>query len=123
MIHLDTNYLIALATLGTPEGRRGERWLEDGEKLCVSAVVWTEFLSSTASSNQIRLVDAMIHRVIPFGQTEAELAAALYNFVGRKRNRRLDSMIAATAIIARAGLATLNLKDFSQFKLRGLLLV
>jgi predicted nucleic acid-binding protein len=123
MIHLDTNYLIALATLTTPEGKRAERWLQEGEKLCVSAVVWTEFLSSTATSNQIRLVEALVHRVVPFGQTEATLAAALYNFAGRKRHNRLDCMIAATAITAKADLATLNLKDFSAFKLRGLLLV
>lgn len=122
MIQLDTNYLIALATLGTPQGRQAEQWIESNEQLGVSAVVWTEFLSGTATANQIRLADALIQRIVPFGQAEATLAAALYNFAGRKREKRLDCMIAATAIATGASLATLNRKDFAAFKMRGLLL-
>jgi predicted nucleic acid-binding protein len=122
MIHLDTNYLIALTTLSTPQGKQVQRWIEEGERLGVSAIVWTEFRSGSIGANQIRLLDAIIQRIIPFGQTEADLAAMLYNFAGRKREKRLDCMIAATAITGRASLATLNQKDFATFKLRGLVL-
>ncbi len=33
MIHLDTNYLIALAVVGSPEAQRVDQWLAAGESV------------------------------------------------------------------------------------------
>jgi predicted nucleic acid-binding protein len=62
-------------------------------------------------------------RIVPFGPVEAEGAAQLYNLAGRKREKRIDSFIAATAIFAKAKLATKNRKDFEPFLKNGLILV
>ena len=122
MIHLDTNYLIAMVTLDTPQGASAQRWLDENEKIGVSAIAWTEFLTGPFSPHQFELASAIIQRVVPFGQAEAVCAAKLYNLAGRKREKRLDCMIAATAIISRAALATINHRDFTTFKTEGLFL-
>jgi predicted nucleic acid-binding protein len=54
-------------------------------------------------------------RVYPFGRAEAECAARLYRAAGRKKPDRLDSFIAATAIIAQAPLATRDRRGFQRF--------
>lgn len=61
--------------------------------------------------------------VIPFSIIESREAARLFNAAGRRRTLRFDSMIAATAIAARARLATNNLSDFNVFIPFGLELV
>jgi predicted nucleic acid-binding protein len=53
----------------------------------------------------------------------AEHAAVLFNHAGRKRRLRTDSLIAATAILAGAELATYNADDFSPFTEHGLTLI
>lgn len=60
---------------------------------------------------------------MPLDEAAAEHAAALCNAVGRKRQLRTDSLIAATAILADADLATFNAVDFRPFVAHGLKLL
>jgi predicted nucleic acid-binding protein len=62
-------------------------------------------------------------RIVPFGEPEAALAARLFNDTGRRRGSRFDCLIAATAILAQAKIATLNASDFKVFASHGLRLV
>lgn len=70
----------------------------------------------------------MLRRLLPagffaFDQIQAIEAARLFNAVGRARRYKFDSMIAATAILAEAELATVNPVDFEPFVVHGLGLV
>jgi predicted nucleic acid-binding protein len=66
-------------------------------------------------------VDLLIQgRIVPFGRSEAQIAAALFNATGRRRASRPDCLIAAAAICSSAPLATYNRKDFSRFVALGL---
>jgi predicted nucleic acid-binding protein len=51
---------------------------------------------------------------------EAAFAADLFNKTGRRRGSRFDCLIAATAIIAQADVATVNQSDFKVFVPHGL---
>jgi predicted nucleic acid-binding protein len=121
MIHLDANYLI-LSTVGSaPQALEIRRWLAEGEDLGASAIAWMEFVTGPVAPELISGVSQVIDdRVVPLGREEAELAAELFNTVGRKRSLRYDCMIAAVAIHAGAKLATANRSDFAGFAPHGL---
>lgn len=124
MIHLDTNYLIGLLVRGSAPAAHVEKWLAADLPLAVSAVVWSEFLNGPVTQVEIDRVAAVIQsRVVPFGPTEAALAAKLFNKTGRRRGSRFDCFIAAAAITAPADLATVNAGDFKAFVPHGLKLV
>ena len=124
MIHLDTNYVIALVTAHSPLNPVLQGWLQAGETLAVSAVAWSEFLTGPVTPQQVRDVSAILEsRVVVFGVFEAAMAARLYNQTGRKRGTRSDCFIAATAICARAPLATNNRAHFLPFVAGGLQLI
>ena len=53
------------------------------------------------------------NEAIPFGSSEAILAADLYRCSGRARSREIDLAIAACAIVRGARLWTQNVTDFS----------
>jgi len=121
MIHLDTNYLIGLLVRGSREAQQVERWLAAGESLAASAVVWSEFLNGPVTALEIARAETVIQSsIVPFGKAEAVCAAGLFNRTGRRRGSRFDCLIAATAIIAQAGLATVNQADFKPFIPHGL---
>ena len=113
MIHLDTNYLIGLLVKGSPQARDVDGWLAAGQALGASSIVWTEFLNGPVAPLEITRTAAVLQsNIIPFGQSEAVLVADLFNKTGRKRGSRFDCLIAATAILAKAELATVNQSDF-----------
>jgi predicted nucleic acid-binding protein len=116
MIHLDTNYLIGLAVRGSLPAQNVDRWLAAGEPLSASTLAWTEFLNGPVSAVEIALVESVIEeKLVAFEKPTAVLAAELFNQGGRRRGSRFDCLIAATAILNGAGLATENRKDFEPF--------
>ena len=124
MIHLDTNYLIGLAVPGSLPAQKVDKWLADGERLAASALVWTEFLNGPVTAQEIVLVESVIEpKLVPFEKRTAVMAAELFNRAGRRRGSRFDCLIAATAILADADLATENKSDFVPFVPFGLKLI
>lgn len=121
--HLDTNFLIALASGEALPIRRVGEWISAGKRLAVSAVVWTEFLSGPLDEEQLSRITTLIDEVISFDEEQAVLAADLFNHAGRGRALRMDAMIAATAITNQAPLATENLADMRRFVSAGLKLI
>ena len=121
MIQLDANYLILGAIASTPESADLRRWLTQGEAASTSAVAWMEFVTGPVGPELVESVRQIVEdRILPIGRDEAELAARLFNAVGRKRALRYDCLIAATAIRTGARLATANRSDFSLFVPHGL---
>ena len=124
MIHLDTNYLIGLLVRGSPEAAKVDQWLVSGESLAASAIAWTEFINGPVTALEVGQVEIVLQsQIIPFGKAEAAMAADLFNKTGRRRGSRFDCLIAATAILHQAGLATVNQSDFKVFTAHGLKLV
>jgi predicted nucleic acid-binding protein len=123
VIHLDTNVLIAGVQAGTAENTALRGWLAAGEKMAVSSLVWMEFVTGPLDQSSATAARFLIEgRIVPVGGIEAELAAELYNLIGRRRALRIDCLIAATAVNAGARLATRNTADFRLFVGRGLVL-
>ena len=121
MIHLDTNYLIGLLVKGSAQALEVGDWLAAGESLAASAIAWTEFLNGPVAAPQMDQVMAVLQsRIVSFGPAEATLASELFNKTGRRRGSRFDCLIAATAIVAQAEVATANQSDFGVFVPHGL---
>ncbi len=89
--------------------------------MAASALAWTEFLNGPVQPQEIALVESVIEaRVVPFEKATAVFAAELFNKTGRRRGSRFDCLIAATAILAQAEIATVNESDFKVFVPHGL---
>jgi len=120
MLHFDTNALIAMpvwARSGHPILQR----VTSGEPAAVSSLVWYEFQVGPLTSGESDLALAFLQRrVLPLTIADAELAATIFNDVGRRRVFKTDAMIAAVAIRAQAELVTLNKRDFEPFFSMGL---
>lgn len=124
MIHLDANYLMLATVAGSPEDRRIRAWLAEGEMLATSAIAWMEFVTGPVSTEAVSAMALVIQgRIQAIQKAEAELAADLFNQSGRKRSLRYDCLIAASAILDQAPLATSNRTDFAVFTAHGLRLV
>ncbi|MFP4432639.1 MAG: type II toxin-antitoxin system VapC family toxin [Spirochaetaceae bacterium] len=124
VILLDANYLFRMLVEGTPEAKSVDGWIDGGIELCTSAIAFYEFLSGPVDPVGIEVVRRTIHgRVLPFGNPEAVEATRLFNAAGRRRSLRVDAMIAGTAILAEAELATENREDFAPFVPLGLRLI
>jgi predicted nucleic acid-binding protein len=124
MTHLDTNYLIGLLVRGSSEAAKVDQWLAAGESLACCAIAWSEFLNGAVTASEAGQVETILQsQVIPFGKAEAALASELFNKTGRRRGSRLDCLIAATAILHQAGIATVNQSDFKVFTAHGLQLI
>ena len=123
MIHLDTNYLIGLLVKDSAQAQEVDGWLSAGQTLAASAVAWTEFLNGPVTPLEITRAEAVLQsRIVAFSQREAVLAADLFNKTGRRRGSRFDCLIAATAILEQAEIATVNQTDFRVFVPHGLTL-
>ena len=124
MIHLDTNLLIDLVTIGSPHIAVIRQWLEDGEELAVSAIAWSEFLNGPHTRQQKDAVQAIVEgRVLDFSAKEAEQASRLFHYTGRKRGSLAVCMIAAAAMTRDLRLATRNIRAFEKFAPYGLKLL
>ncbi len=123
MIHFDTNALIMLPHWAR-EGHAAITRVVEGEAAAVCAIVWYEFLMGPVDETEIRLAHAFVRgRIVPVEESDAALAAQLFNAAGRRRTLRTDGLIAACAIRAQAHLATLNVADFEPFVPQGLQLL
>ena len=94
MIHVDTNILIEIVTLGSPMAKKLAEWLKTGEQLATSAIAWSEFLSGPVSEHQINGVKTVLaDQIVQFGVAEAATAAAGERIgpTGTTRRRRLGS--------------------------------
>jgi predicted nucleic acid-binding protein len=124
MICLDTSYLIRGLINGVHESARLIEWYQSGQVLLSAAPSWYEFLCGPVTEPQISVARAFLSGGISaFAEAEATEAARLFNAVGRVRRLRVDAMIAATAIVASARLATSNVEDFEPLVPHGLKLV
>lgn len=124
MICLDTNYLIKVLLPGSAEAVAVFNWLRQGVILSASSVAWYEFVCGPVKASEIELVRSLLAGgVVSFGDAEAREAARLFNAVQRSRRFRVDAMIAATAMVTGATLATDNTVDFQAFVPHGLKLL
>ena len=123
MIHLDTNALIALPRLARQRHPLTQR-IAAGEPAAASALAWFEYVCGPLPEPEQHLVRAAIGaRIVEVDEAVAERAAVLFNHAGRRRSLRTDSLIAATAILAGAELASYNTPDFAPFTAHGLRLL
>jgi predicted nucleic acid-binding protein len=121
VIHLDTNYLIGLAVSASTQADDVDGWLATGQALGASTIAWTEFLNGPVLPQDIALVESIIEsRIISFDKAIAVVAAELFNKTGRRRGSRFDCLIAATAMLAGAEIATANESDLKIFVPHGL---
>jgi predicted nucleic acid-binding protein len=98
-----------------------DHWLTAGQTIAASAITWTEFLNGPVTPLEVTRAEAVLQsQITPFGQPEAVFAADLFNQTGRRRGSRFDCLIAATAILAQAEVATVNQSDFKVFVPHGL---
>ena len=120
MIHLDTSFLIRALAMGSPEDRRLRDWIGEGQTLGMSTVAWTELLCGPLKRSEMELATEIVGQRQDFTPEHAELAARFFNESGRRRGSLIDCMIAATALVADAPIATANAADFLRFKDFGL---
>ena len=120
VIHLDTSFLIRALVPDSEESTMLGHWLRDRRSLAVSGFTWGEFLCGPLGGSDEEDAGRIAHRHIPVGTAEATEAARLFNHAGRKRGSFPDCIIAATAIVSGAELATANQKDFERFVDAGL---
>ena len=122
MICLDTNYLISGLVAGSSEAGELSAWYQQGEQLIAPMPAWFEFVCGPVTEGQEATVRAFLTSIVQFGEKEASEAARHFYAIGRNRKYTVDAMFAATAIVAKASLATNNRKDFLPFVPHGLIL-
>ena len=120
MIHLDTSFLIRALALGSPEDRKLRGWIGEGKILGMSTVAWVELLCGPLKQSEMEWATEIVGQRQDFTPEHAELAARLFNESGRRRGSLIDCMIAATALVADAPIATANAAEFLRFKDFGL---
>ena len=120
VVHLDTNFLIRALDVGSEEEILLATWLDVLRPLMVSSAAWAEFLCGPVSPAAVQVASEVVGRPLPFGATEAVIAADCFNASGRRRGTMVDCMIAATAMAAGAALATANVDDFRRLVPLGL---
>ncbi len=120
MVCLDTNYLILGLVAESRESTELRAWAAAGEVLVTPMLAWYEFLCAPVSDAQRDTMRTFVQTLIPFDESQARIAAELFNACGRRRTLRVDAMIAAAAMSVRAALATNNRDDFEIFVEHGL---
>lgn len=123
MIHLDTSFLIRALVRNSSEDTRLQEWIKADEPLGMSVIAWAEFLCGPVDDTALSLASLIVKQRFDFTEDMAALSARLFNRSGRRRGTMVDCMIAATAIVAGAALATGNTGDFERLEEFGLTLV
>jgi len=124
MIHLDANLLIAMVKPFDLHHAAARAIVAKNHSFSTSSVAWMEFHSRPVDPTHTRALHRILSGgILPFDEPIAALAGELFFRTGAKRRTRLDTMIAATAIHARAKLATVNPDDFEPFLPLGLKLL
>ena len=119
-VHLDTSFLIRALVPGSTESNRLRGWLRERRPVVVSALVWGELLCGPLGAADEATARRIASQHAPVGTDEAEKAAGLFNLAGRRRGGFSDCIIAGTAIVAGAELATCDAADFERFVGAGL---
>lgn len=119
-VHLDTSFLIRALIPDSEESMKLHRWLDHRSSVAVSAFTWGEFLCGPLGEAEEAVALRVAHRHVPVGTEEVTEAARLFNFGGRRRGSFPDCIIAGTAMVAGAELATSNRGDFQRFMDAGL---
>lgn len=121
MIHLDTNLLIGAEDTTDPHHFAARRVFAGSGPFGCSSVAWMELESQPGTPALRAAMRGLLNGgIAPFDEAAATLAGNLSHLTGSKRRIRLDTMIAATAILSGAWLATVNREDFSVFVPHGL---
>ena len=123
MIHLDTSFLIRALVRDSPEDTRIQEWIKADEPLGMSVIAWAEFLCGPVNETALSLASLIVKQRLDFTEDMAAFSARLFNGAGRRRGTMVDCMIAATAIVAGATLATCNAGDFERLEEFGLTLI
>ncbi len=124
MICLDTSYLVRGLIAATAEAASLIKWIKKGEVLCASSIAWYEFACGPVDPEGLKLGRSLLAGgILPFDEMQADQAARLFNATGRLRRLRVDTIVAATALVAGASLATANRRDFLPFVEHGLKLI
>jgi len=119
-IQLDTSFLIRALVSDSTESRALRNWLRSGQVVSISTLVWGEFLCGPLEDGVEELAGRVVRRHVSLGTDQAAAAARLFNETGRRRGSFQDCVVAATAMIAGAQLATSDLGDFERFGALGL---
>lgn len=114
MILIDTSALIDSLCGPRHSFRSLQTFIASGERVVLSAVVLYEWLRGPRALQELMDQEGLFpqKQVIPFGSSEASVAADLYRTVKNPRGREIDLAIAATCIVRDAALWTLNEADF-----------
>ena len=100
------------------------RLMATSPQAAVSSLAWWEFECGPVSMEGTLLVRQLLTSgILPFTDAHSCEAARLFNAVGRARRFKFDCLIAATAILAGAELATADPDDFAPFVPHGLKLL
>ncbi len=121
MIHLDASLLIALIKKSDVHHPAAARVIGGPGPFGCSSVAWMELHSKPVHPRDTAALKSLLNAGIsPLDEACATLAAEMYHRTGSKRRTRLDTIIAATAILTGAELATVNAGDFGPFVPHGL---
>lgn len=122
MIVLDTDVLIEIMDRKSKRGERAlERIIKSGEDFCITVINLHEILYGLYK--YAKPVDEVMKLpVIGYTKEDAKLAAKLELEAEKKGRpiRRMDAMIAAITINARAKLYTLDVRHFKHLRAFGL---
>ena len=88
----------------------------------MSVIAWAEFLCGPIDDTALDLASLVVGHRAAFTEEMATVAARLFNGSGRRRGTMIDCMLADSAIVENASIATANPGDFRRFEAFGLAL-